>query len=311
MVLELRRHGVRQHVFRRQSAADQPVRCRCLLRCGVPAPGAAEHGTLDHDPNVVGRDIVQPLRGLGPDRLALAAAGWAGSRLRLQVAGDRGNFLADLPAARRPRGRPRLRGSATRRSSGRRSPVAASTSAAPPPASPPVGSSSQMKAGQSSSTSDSTVSANTPWRSDDELNSIPANRRAVRTAVWNRSSSSSREDLTFFSSRRNCAFSDSSRALPRSARASASCSAAVSPIQCSRCSSSRAFSADARPVKLRHFPAVVFRRPQTGHRPCRSRATASRRRGRRKTRLRGTESPGRPFRLRPVVSPASCQPAAR
>ena len=47
---------------------------------------------------------MHPLRGLGPDRLALAAAGWAGSRLRLQVAGDRGNVLADLPAARRSPG---------------------------------------------------------------------------------------------------------------------------------------------------------------------------------------------------------------
>ena len=99
------------------------------------------------------------------------------------------------------------------RSSGRGS--TASPFAAPPPASPPVGSSSQIKAGQSSSTSDTTVSAEPPRRSDDELNSIPANRRAVRTAVWNRSSNSSRVDLTFFSSRRNCAFSDSSRALPR------------------------------------------------------------------------------------------------
>ena len=106
VILELRRHGVGERGFRRHSVADQPVR-RGRLRL-LAAAGAAEHGTLDRDADVVGRNVVQPFSRLGANDLPLAAATRTDRLVGLEAAGDGRHFVADLPAAPGARGAAKL-----------------------------------------------------------------------------------------------------------------------------------------------------------------------------------------------------------
>ena len=188
VILELRRHGVGKRGFRRQSVADQPVRRGRLRWRLLAAAGAAEHGTLDRDADVVGRNVVQPFSRLGANDLPLAAATWTDRLVGLEAAGDGRHFVADLPAAPgAPGGRPSLRGRRMRGGSGAASPSAASSLSAPSAASP-LGArkrSSHSQSGHSGSASSAAFPASDPRRSDNEPKAIAAYRRAARTAFSN------------------------------------------------------------------------------------------------------------------------------